>query len=60
MVWHDKGLDAKNIQGGTNYLTDGEIRLVLLIQISVAVVDSVQFAESLLAWSKVVGCAIVE
>lgn len=60
MVSHDKGLDTNNIQVGINYPTDGEIRLVLLVQISVAIVDRVQSAESLLVWSKVVGCAIVE
>lgn len=59
MVWHDKGLDTNNIQVGIIYPTDGEIRLMLLVQISVAIVDRVQSAESLLAWSKVVGCWVI-
>jgi hypothetical protein len=53
-------VDANNIQVGINFPTDGEIRLMLLVQISVASVDRVEFAESFLAWSKVVLCAIVE
>jgi hypothetical protein len=58
--WHDKGVDTNNTQVGISYPTDCEIRLVLLVQISVANVDRVESAEPFLAWSKVVACAIVE
>jgi hypothetical protein len=42
VVWHDKGVDTNNTQVG-------EIRLVLLVKISVASVDRVESAESFLA-----------
>lgn len=53
-------MDTNNVQVGINFPTDSQLGLVLLVQISVASVDTVESAKSFLAWSKVAAFPILE